>query len=305
MTALHNQGSSYPMTVDDYLFLESTTKSAKTMPSPACKPHFPTRPIERIFFLHMRKAGGTIIRTYLDQVARKYNLTFDAREGGKTVEEPMDNATLYVTNLREPVARTISHYKYDQRWDCARQLVNDSFVPSLSNVMSTMEDFLNFTTYKYPNTIKYFWTCPTNCYAHWATGDYKPLSPDKPSCLHQQLRKNEITLLQQAHANLLNYNFIFIQEKLRDKTYVEQVEDMFGVKGLASRSIPPTCGESSKAANDKFPLKISKETMQRIQDCNTPDSVLYKQLTSCPFFDFPKHNSSSVFRGSSTIASSS
>lgn len=302
ISSLHNQVSNvakrkFPMTVDDYL-MEANKTSSTISSSSACKPHFPsTTPIKRIFFLHMRKAGGTIVRFYLKKVAQIYNITFDAREGSNTVEDNMDDtSTLYVTILREPVARTISHYKYDQRWDCSN-LLNKSFVPSLTNTKSTMEEFLNYTCYKHPNHVKKLWTCATNCYTHWASGYYKPLSRPNLPCLYKKLRKNQVPILQQAHANLLKYHLIIIQEKLQDPQYVQQVEGMFGVKGLSHHAFA-YCAENSQAANDKFPLKISKQTMQRIQSCSAPDSVLYQQLTTCPSFDFPTFDSS-VFSSNS------
>merc|ERR1712157_424336 len=73
-----------------------------------------------LFFLHMRKAGGTTIRAFLGKVAKRYNLEFVINEGRRgKVEMPTANgSTFYVTNLREPMARILSHYKYSGRWAC-------------------------------------------------------------------------------------------------------------------------------------------------------------------------------------------
>ena len=47
-----------------------------------CKPsRFDPSKYSEIYLLHMRKAGGTTLRTYLTRVAAKYNLTFRATEG--------------------------------------------------------------------------------------------------------------------------------------------------------------------------------------------------------------------------------
>ncbi|VEU34794.1 unnamed protein product [Pseudo-nitzschia multistriata] len=114
----------------------------------------------RLVFLHMRKAGGTTLYSYLKKVTNSRRTTlkeFIACEGFKDCLElnnyedgfhkynddernatmlwknrneipyprpfPSLNwddsgSTFYVTHLREPIARAISHYKYDQRWSC-------------------------------------------------------------------------------------------------------------------------------------------------------------------------------------------
>ena len=49
---------------------------------PVCTPRIldPSK-YDEIYLLHMRKAGGTTLRTYLTKVAAKYNITFRATEG--------------------------------------------------------------------------------------------------------------------------------------------------------------------------------------------------------------------------------
>jgi len=92
---------------------------------------------------------------------------------------------------------------------------------------------------------------------------------------------------------LLKYNLIIVNEKLQDKDYRRQIEKMFGLRGLARKKVYPTCARESAVANEKNPLLISNDTMKRIEDCNTPDSVLYRQMTTCPDgFHFPKFNKS-------------
>lgn len=278
----HSSASAYPMTVDEFLATD-----ASTWTSPACKPHFLAngQPIKRIFFLHMRKAGGTVIRKYLKKVCKFYDIQFQAREGRKTVEHHMDfHHTLYITNLREPVARTISHYKYDQRWACT-DLRNDSFVPTALNTKSSLKEFLH----RQDNHTKKngLWTCATNCYTRWATGNYGRLAKTCSS----KLRRREVKRINEARDMLLNYNLIIVAEKLRDEKYRLEIEKMFGVPGLAREQVFAACAKPSAAANVKIPLHVSKDTRKRIERCNTPDSALYTQMTTCPNgFDFPKFN---------------
>lgn len=300
-TAIHvptkiHKNKTFPISIHDYLAQEL---NASTLSSPACQPRLHLlddddgnqRPIQRIFFLHMRKAGGTVIRKYLQKVSKQYGILYVAREGRKTVEHPMDPHTLYVTNLREPNARTISHYKYDQRWAC-NNLRHQSFQPSLNNTRQSFETFLRKADRNNKRGTS-LWTCATNCYTRWASGNYKPLLQ---TCSNQ-LRKKEVTRIRQAHLQLSKYNFIFVSERLRDRSYIEKVENMFGVKGLARRKVYPVCAKASENANSKFPLVVSNETRQYLQDCNTPDTALYRQLTTCPQgFDFTHFNMRSLYK---------
>jgi hypothetical protein len=290
-TKIHKSRSS-STSVEDYLAQEFNAST-----SPACQPRLferNKRPIRRIFFLHMRKAGGTVIRKYLKKVAALYGLEYQAREGRKTAKQEMDPHTLYVTNLREPNARTISNYKYDQRWHC-QKLKKSSFVPSLNNTRQSFETFL-YNGGRH-NGQASLWTCATNCYTRWASGDYKPLSKTCSS----KLRKKEIKRIREACNQLSKYNFIFIAEHLRDPHYIQNVERMFGVSGLAKRKRYPACAKVSAQANAKIPLELSNETRHHLEECNIPDTALYRQMTTCPQgFDFSQFNMS-VFVNSSML----
>jgi hypothetical protein len=98
--------------------------------SPVCRPSFlaknnnnnnnknPPRTIRRLFLGHMRKAGGSTLRAYFGRVAQKYNLKLIVAEATKFELAQKRNDTLYITHLRDPIARAISHYKYEGRWSC-------------------------------------------------------------------------------------------------------------------------------------------------------------------------------------------
>lgn len=100
--------------------------------SPACHPHFNvalpkhkwnnTTKFKRIYFYHARKAGGSTVHKYLGAVAEHYGIELKAVEwlameepGSREYED--DGATFYVTHLREPVDRAISHFKYQGRYE--------------------------------------------------------------------------------------------------------------------------------------------------------------------------------------------
>eukprot|EP01083_Nonionella_stella_P310290 1101893_1 len=119
-------------------------RDAPEMSSPACKPHFRlalpdgnwtnATKFKRLYFYHARKAGGTNLRKYFEKVAAHHGLQYKVTEYDMA-EDPgsHDEATFYVTHLREPVSRSISHFKYQGRWECKQLVTNASFVPTEEN----------------------------------------------------------------------------------------------------------------------------------------------------------------------------
>lgn len=89
-------------------------KSNYKQPSPACYPHFQSlssinewsftnKTINRLYFYHARKAGGTSLATYFSTVARHYGLEFAQSEWTEAEEPGSVPGTFYVAHLREPV----------------------------------------------------------------------------------------------------------------------------------------------------------------------------------------------------------
>ena len=108
-----------------YARLPDIQQFAATQPSPVCRPNLNaalpdwrwdnSTKFERIYFYHARKAGGTSLAQYFKEVAKYHGLEFVADEWN-AAEEPGHNnvsgaSTFYVTHLREPVDRAISHFK--------------------------------------------------------------------------------------------------------------------------------------------------------------------------------------------------
>ena len=136
--------------------IQKNNTSATTIPnSPACHPHFNlalpnnkwsnTTKFNRIYFYHSRKAAGSTVHKYLRKVADKYGIELKAVEW-RGMEEPgtsfenNNTNTFYVTNIREPISRSISHFKYQGRWDC-HDLVfasRKNFVPTEENANSLL-----------------------------------------------------------------------------------------------------------------------------------------------------------------------
>jgi hypothetical protein len=280
------------------------------VPPPTCQFHnIHNRSINRIYFLHMRKAGGSSLRSYFAQVAEQHGVQFQAAEGPLHPEPPgQDEHTLYITHVREPLARAISHYKFERRWDCQTQLqqhkqphhkADDYFVPTVHNIAMSL---YNFTMANHSMTTKH-WTCASNCQARWAAGrpayiDHHHQHDDDD--LRQQQRQEALQELEQAaRASLWNYNIILVSEWIQQdsmllvddagvgRSYVQSLESIFGV-GRLNRTRGMTCGKRAAAANQLVPLVVQPMEWQLLQRVNSVDLRLYHELTACqPTFLIP------------------
>lgn len=237
------------------------------------------RTFDRIHFLHMRKAGGTALRMYFKKLEKKHKIPVHVDEGPEIPEKPGDyNNTFYVTVIREPVARSISQYKFDQRWDCQSQLKRiapkGNFVPSNENQINSFEDFVRNPSRSHPEIRGPLWICSSNCYARWATGVLYP---------NESNVSNEV-LLRQARDVLSQYNLILVQEWMKDADYRKAVSSLFRMK-LGSSERFAQCARQSRAANDQVPLVMANKTLQELKDNNKVDSALFSELTSSCEYD--------------------
>jgi len=255
--------------------------------SPACHPHFQVassnttwpwsnvQKFKRLYFYHARKAGGTSMANYLVKVAHHHGLEFVHAEWIEA-EEPgtHDVPTFYVTHLREPIARSISHFKYQGRWSCMHQLIKmktNDFVPTEDNAKK-LESWnatgghvsLTCGSRKFK-----LGECAVNCYTQWYSGLSCP-----------QRNTSTMEQYQVARARLLRYNIIIVLEMLGDPDYVAAVENFFGVPGVAKKRFA-ACERLSRGANKMNPLFITNETIERLTKLNEVDIGLYKELTNC------------------------
>ena len=211
--------------------------------SPACRPHRRlnnTPRIQRLYFAHTRKAGGSTLRTFLAQVAKTHGWTWVVTEG-KAAEAPVRNDTFYVTNLRAPVARILSSYKYEGRWLC-KELVqkkknknnNASFVPTAEN-SQTLEEYIsqydasslrinciNATG----KSSRFLWKCSENCYMRWFAQDF--------NCL-----QNPYESYRTAMEKLMQYHLIVVTERMQDSSYTARLARMFNVHPRTFRTTQP------------------------------------------------------------------
>jgi hypothetical protein len=70
----------------------------------------------RIFLMHMRKAGGQTARRLLKNVCSRRRKTFKAVEGWPLDPFEIDDETFLVVNIRHPVDRICSLYNAEGRW---------------------------------------------------------------------------------------------------------------------------------------------------------------------------------------------
>lgn len=273
-------------------------KDTNTLPSsPACYPHFNHYPptnnneqlfspynnttkFKRILFYHARKAGGSSMNKYLVKVAQRYGLHIEWIEW-KAMEEPgvhFDKEdTFYVTHVREPIERSISHFKYNGRWPC-RTLVTGDFEPTLENAMQleTWNETQGHEPKKQchinrvPGETEFsLGDCAVNCYTQWFGGLNCP-SWSVPMDLQYDM----------AMSKLLKYNLIVVIDKLKDANYVEAIENFFGVEGLLERGTP-FCERKSHKANAEHPLVVRNETRAKLVELNEFDLKLYHEITDC------------------------
>eukprot|EP00924_Labyrinthula_sp_SR-Ha-C_P004060 snap_masked-scaffold_3-processed-gene-12.30-mRNA-1 protein AED:1.00 eAED:1.00 QI:0/-1/0/0/-1/1/1/0/288 len=252
---------------------------------------FDAEKYDSLLFYHSRKAFGSTLRKFFGAVAKEFSLEYKVIEGNLAPNSLKDDKTFYVVNLRDPVSRSISQYKYEGRWSC-RQLVRNKtlFVPTLNN----QRDFMTWITANvtdehcididkkqiylkehkhsmgqyntnYKKCGQKVWTCSYDCYLRWFNQGYLTM-------LNTQ--KQRETALNNAKSKMHKYDMVVISEQLQNPTIVEQFEGYFHNK-VQLRRVSPWCDAESKAANQKLPWEASEKEMEIARDNNKWDSNLY------------------------------
>ena len=177
-----------------------------------------------------------MIRKYLTNVAKHHSIdlkVLEFKHASYDEEVGSRSDTLYVTNLRDPVERSISHFKYDARWGCNNLVKNKTFVPSTTNarpfamwnftggfVETSCGSSSSSNRRRRSNRPFYFEACAVNCYIQTFSGN---------ACTHN----NWYTEYNVAWDRLMKYNIILMYSKFNNPKYIQAVENFFGiVKGF-------------------------------------------------------------------------
>ena len=257
----------------------SDSATSTRPPWPSCQPSFVNLDeIRHIYFIHTRKAGGSYIRRLLNRVAQRYNWTVWAREGTvylpELEPEQLRRDTLYVTNLRHPVHRAISDYKYEGRWDCGQLVDNKTlFVPTPENAQS-LHDYIEHTRTRNSRYCgqkdRLLWQCTELCYLGWFGGAIPYCVP--PSELSQ--------LYNTALERLSRFNLVIITEWLKDPNYRKGLFEMFGFFNVPTNLRHGMyCGTESKYWNSQYPAILPNDTLRQLYDNNKWDVKLYETVT--------------------------
>ena len=215
-----------------------------------------------------------MIRKYLKRVASHYNIDLKVQENKYAMEEVGSvPGTFYVSNLRDPVERSISHFKYEGRWDCRQLVKNHSFVPTKSNARR-FEDWKETNGFVPSDCDEpfSFTNCAVNCYVQSFSGE---------GCSSDGWG-SEYRL---AKERLFRYNLIFAYERFSDEVYIHSIEEFFGVDGF-NKASDMWCGWQAHDANEKIPLAVGFEHVLRLTRLNEIDIRLYKEVTSCDYVSY-------------------
>lgn len=191
-----------------------------------------------------------MIRNYLRKVASHYNISLEVLEyshASRFEEVGSRNDTIYITNLRDPVERSISHYKYSERWDCDQLVKNSTFfVPTRYNArpFNTWNSTHGFVESEWDKPFS-FTACAVNCYIQTFSG----------RGFSSTFWMNEYNT---ALERLRKYHLILVFEKFKDPNYVKAIERYFGGVSGFNEHTSMYCGMESKRANDKWPLSTNE-----------------------------------------------
>lgn len=196
------------------------------------------------------------------------------------------------------VSRSLSHFKYEGRWDCRQHINNATFIPTAENAESLeswtknegllgrkKQAFLCGQQNGHPIAFKMV-TCAVNCYIQWLSGLSCPYT-NRTSITRQEWNaalRQKVSMSRQynvARQKIKRYNAVIVTEKLKDPKYVAALERFFGVPGINQRKHQPWCQLESYYLNDKYPLELKPDTMKQLTVLNNFDINLYDEMIDC------------------------
>ncbi|CAB9507904.1 expressed unknown protein [Seminavis robusta] len=152
-TTVHDKHAAISSLLHDY----TINMSALAMPN--LEP-FDMSKYDAIHLYHVRKAGGSTIRKYLENVAKHHGLKYSVNEGYGYRGKQHRNRTLMITMVRDPLARAESSYWFEGT-------VNASNPHSFRDWVEKRKDYHEFMA----DGRGYFvWQCASNCMTKWFSG---------------------------------------------------------------------------------------------------------------------------------------
>ena len=212
--------------------------------------------VDNIVLLHMRKAGGTSLRQYVRRLSGKVGLESSVIEGYTVDYQSLfcrQDRTLYLTSIREPVARIKSSYLFEGRWHIEEK------ERRLDNAVSFAEwvDRTSNTT----NT-EFVWNCVSNYYIKTLIG--------YPKRGGEGIGVAELDLAREV---LSRFDIVLITEWMSNPETHRYMRDKLDFDLAVPNVRYPT--ESPNPVHDQSEI-FDERTLERIDADNMLDKELYQ-----------------------------
>ncbi|CAB9503196.1 expressed unknown protein [Seminavis robusta] len=217
------------------------------LPLPSIEP-FDMSQYEAIHLWHLRKAGGTTLRIYFENIAKHHNVSFKVEEG-YCYRGILEERTLVVTMLKDPVARIVSEY-----W--GEGSIN------LTNPDTSFMDWVEFINTTAPPKLIgqdhwFSWSCVQNCMAR-LFGNHFPAN-----------------LTKAKHALEHDFDLIVQSNRMSDPNYTTWLSHVLGAPEVKM----PHRGHSDKKYKQENQVAAPKEEdLQVIRKHNQLDYDLLEYL---------------------------
>ena len=179
-----------------------------------------------IFHFHTRKAGGTTLRRWLNQIG-----TTRSVEGYNFDPQTVKKGAIMVTSIRNPVDRLWSSYKYEGRWDLRAPNFTDHGTSFASWLEKTSSNICG----------RFTWQCSENCYTRWFSG-----------CTSGSIH-NYFAV---ARQNLELFDVVINVHQLHNENYVDTLMRCLNTTIRPTHKLP-WMGIESMKANKNDPVYLS------------------------------------------------
>ena len=213
--------------------------------------------VERVFLYHMRRAGGTSLRSYCQSPARENGLQYNVVEGCSLDYDryfAASPATLHVVCLRDPIDRIKSSYRFEGRW---RQ----------RETVCTAETAKSFSSWEGETRCDdgqsdVLWKCSENYYVKALIG--------YPRVVGSGVGRAELDL---AKRRLREFGLVLITESLSHSETAAYVRQVLNFDMPIPHERYPEL-ERPEASDEEL---FDAPTLVRLQEANQLDFELYQE----------------------------